>query len=658
MPNLVIVESPNKVNKIQKFLGKDYKVLATQGHVRDLMLNHEYRMGIDLSTMTPSYKIDKDKAIFVEDIKKAAKRAKVVYLATDPDREGESIAWHVKEAAEISDKKVVRITFNEITEKAVNEAIENVGEINMKLVNSQEARRMLDRMVGFRLSKLIREKVGAKSAGRVQSVALKIISDRENERSKFVKEEWKTLELNYTKENILKHIDSDKKEVKFSSEEDAKKIMTLLEKTFVLKDVTQRNVTIPRPKPLDMSSFLIGMYNTYGFTNARSSIVIQRLYEEGVVTYPRTDSNRISSLEFISEIKKYIFDKYGESNFKDQDVAKSKKAKENVEDAHEAIRPTSLAPLSDEVKKRLKPAELKAYKFIYERTLKCFMIPGTNIVKTNIFENNGYLFSISSSSKDVLGFREVDGEQKSKASVNIEKISSLKIEDKFNFDLSKMEITHHETKPPGKFNQATLIKKLKEEGIGRPSTYAPTTKILLDRVYILSESGVFTTTELGRKVNKVLGKAFPEIITENFTSGITKDFNEITRGRLDYKEFIKSFWNKFEPRVEDALENIPVQKIKPRLTGEKCPLDGGDLVARMGKYGEFYACNNFPKCRYIKGNEVENVGRQCPDCGKDLVYKKSKYGTKFVGCSGYPECKYMEKTEPKSKKKTNNKEKK
>ena len=656
MKNLVIVESPNKVNKISSILGNDYKVMATVGHIRDLMLNHEYRMGIDLETMEPSYKIDKEKQEIVDDIKFNADSASNVFIATDPDREGEAIAWHIKEAAEIDEKKVKRVTFNEITKDAVLDAISKPTTINMNLVKSQEARRMIDRIVGFRLSKLLKEKTGAKSAGRVQSVALKIIIDREKERAAFKKDEWYTVEVPYSKDSSLKYVDEKLREFKFNSEKEANELIKKLSDKFLLKNIKVKEVSVSRPKPLEMSSYLISMYTNLKSSNARSSMLIQRLYELGFVTYPRTDSTRISSVSFLKDIKNYIVSEYGKEFYTDQ-LAGKEKSKGKVEDAHEAIRPTNINGLTPAQQAMLKPAELKAYNLIRNHTLKCFMVNGNNEVSTLHFLNNDHNFTIPVSKKKELGFRIIDEKPLTPSEKKNLKLLDLKVGDKLDMKVKEILATHHETKPKPKYNQATLIKKMKEDGIGRPSTYTPTTRILLARVYILSEAGVFNSTEKGNIVNEFLQKYFSDIINEPYTAEMIKEVDKIAEDKLDSVTLLKKFWKEFKPRLDDAFENAEVKKIEPKKTGEKCPLDGGDLVVRIGRNGEFVACGNFPKCRYIKGNEVEYVGRECPKDGGKLVYKRSKFKTKFIGCENYPSCDYMEKIEADSKK-NNNKEKK
>ena len=536
MKNLVIVESPNKVKKIENILGANYKVMATVGHVRDLMLNHEFRMGIDLNTMTPSYKTDKDKLEIVEEIKKEGLKAKNIYLATDPDREGEAIAWHIQQAADLGVEKIKRITFNEITKEAVENALDHYKKIDTKLVNSQEARRMIDRMVGFRLSKLLREKTGAKSAGRVQSVALKIIIEREKERALFKKEEWYTVEIPYSKNLNLKHISDKKVEVKFKTEKEAKLLINKLSDEFKLIEIKKREQKIKRPKPLEMSSYLISMYQAYKFSNAKSSLLIQKLYEKGLVTYPRTDSTRISSASFLKKIEKYIIDNYGTENFLQQEAI-NQKGKKNTEDAHEAIRPSSIQILSDEVKKSLSAAEFKAYKLIRDHTLKCFMPEGVNEINKLIFDNNKHLFSISVSVKKFLGFRQIDDTKLSASETKDLKLLKIKIDEKLKFSPKEILPLHHETKPQPQYNQASLIKKLKQEGIGRPSTYTPITRILLERVYILSDSGVFQSTELGNTVNEFLQNLFNDVINEEYTSSLNKEINQIALGEVNYQDF-------------------------------------------------------------------------------------------------------------------------
>ncbi len=643
MKKLIIVESPNKIKKIKSFLTdtdqEQYEVISSIGHIRELSTSGKFGLGLDLEQMTPKYKITKDKKDVIAQINDASKQADVIYLATDPDREGESIAWHIIEVIDGHEQKhFERIIFNEITKDAVVDSLEHPTSLNQALINSQEARRILDRMIGFRLSFLTKKKIAAKSSGRVKSSVLKIIIDREREIEAFVPQTWFNLEVHHSKQNILKYVDAKLKEVKVDSKEELEKIIKQLDpKKFTLVDTKKTLKTIKPPEPLEMATLLIKAYAQLGFSNAMTTSVAQKLYEKGFISYPRTDSKRISSTTFLSQAQAFIQDKT-DSKFNSLKFTKAK----NDQDAHEAIRPVEVLE-PNALSTKLDARELKLYDLIWRLTLQTFMDAAKQETTTYIYENNGFLFTISATRIKTEGFKQLD-------------LKSEKVlwdgPKTFGVKPSDIKAVKHETKPPARYNQATLIKKMKEEGIGRPSTYSATTSGLIKYNYVNNEKGVLIPTQMGKEVTALLQQSFSDIISEKYTSFLEEELDKISLGELNHKEFLIDFWEKFSPRIQIADETI--EKKMPEFVGRKCPLDGGELVYKTSRYGtKFIACLNFPTCRYsesIEKKEIEYVGEKCPECGKELVYRYTKRNNKkFIACSGFPKCKYIRDIEPKTK---------
>ncbi len=653
MKNVLIVESPNKIKKLSEYLGEDWVVKASVGHVRDLVKSGEFRLGVDWETVTPTYKIMKDKEAIVEDIKEAVEGANEVYLAMDPDREGEAIAWHLMKALELEDKDIKRITFNEITKDAIYHAIRNPRGIDSELVHAQESRRVLDRVVGFRLSNLVYKKTKARSAGRVQSAVLKIIVDREHERNAFVPDRWWTLEAKYKKNFHFMHCDEKGHIHKVDSEKELSKIMKNLSEEFVIESFKESTRNVSRPKPLEMSSYLSGMFSNYGMSNAAASLAIQKLYEHGHSSYPRTDSIRISSKEFLDKAEKQIKSSYGEKMFLKLDDYKSKKKrKASEQDAHEAKRPTNIENTPEKLVNKISTLEMKAYKFIWKTTMQAMMINGTNESKKYTLDNKGYKFTFSTSKTKVPGYRILNDE--TKESIEHEKMyeSFFKIfeENKetkkpLKIKKNKIETIENETKPPGRYTQASLIKKLKETGIGRPSTYAPTTKILFGRRYVISQGSSIVPTELGELVSKKLDEQFSDIINDHYTAEVEETFDHIAHGDIDYRKFLKEYYVKFQSRVEQALETMEIEILPPRYTENKCIKCKSKMELKFsGMTGkDFERCSNFPECKYIWGDEHKKeplvLEEACPECGKNLLIRFHREKGPFKACSNFPKCK-------------------
>ncbi len=646
--NLVIVESPNKVNKIQSFLPSEkneWLVMSSVGHIRDLgTWGTRLRLGIDLETMEPQYIELKDKKEIIVDLQKEALKAENIYLATDPDREGEAIAWHIKvvidEALAKKHKEVnfYRVSFDMITKDAVLNAIENKGKLNMDLVASQETRRMLDRIIGFRLSFLTKKKVQAQSAGRVKSAALKMIIERQDEINMFVPETWSTVEGIDDKKNITM-INVDAKTfstIEYKTNSEAAITLKKLTGNFEFIDRKSRIVTIAPPKPLEMATYLMGMYTTYRMSNTSATIAAQKLYEKGIISYPRTDSTRIGDEKFVKSVQKYVSTFYDAKYYLGKPQAKITKGEQN---AHEAIRPTDIGQSPDLIKD-LKINERKAYSFIWATTIKAFLTPGKNKSLMDIYQDKGNYFVIKSSIPIELGFRVVDG---------LKLVAESAPKNKINLKIDFLAVIDHETKPPAKYNQASLIKKMKEVGIGRPSTYANTTQGLINYQYLISKGGTLTPTELAYEVNNLLQKKakFSDIINEEYTSWMEQQLDLIARKEADGTKFIKDFFLMFEPRIEEADLNVAPKP--PEYTGEKCPEDGARLEIKRGRFGKFIACENYPTCKYsaplVKKAPPLDVKRKCPECGAPLVMRTSRYGTKFIGCSNFPKCNFIEKQE-------------
>ena len=636
--NLVIVESPSKSKTIEKYLGKDYKVVSSKGHIRDLATSGKYGLGVDIEDgFKPSYVPIKGKGSVIKELKKDVKDSDMVYLASDPDREGEAIAWHLKDALGIKDKNYKRVLFNEITHDKVVDAINHPTVINTDLVKSQETRRILDRIIGFRLSKLLQSKIGAKSAGRVQSVALKLIVDREREIEAFVPEEYWTITAKFKdyEASLFKYKDDD---IELKTKEDADEVLSKISDTYEVISVEKKEKTKKSKLPFITSTLQQEASTKLGFPAKKTMSIAQKLYEGidlgsetvGLISYMRTDSIRLSD-EFIGPTMKYIEENYGK-NYVGY-VKKSTKT-ENVQDAHEAIRPTSILREPVKVKQYLSNDEFKLYSLIYKRTLAALMSDAKVNQTTIIFDNNDYKFKASGQIMIFDGYLKVYQDYETS-------------EDKILPELSEGEkcITtdvlseQHFTKPPARYTEAKLIKEMEDLGIGRPSTYAKTIDTLKERNYVEMEDKKFKPTTIGIETTDKLQEFFSDLINVEYTRDMEEELDDIAEGSLVWNDVLKKFYDLFEPRVKDAFSDM--EKKAPEETGEVCPECGNPLVKRKGRYGEFVACSNYPECKYIKKEEKEVVEiMDCPFCdGGKIVEKKTRKGKIFYGCSNYPKCK-------------------
>ena len=655
MKNLVIVESPSKSKTIEKYLGKEYDVVPSVGHIRDLATRGKDGLGVDVeNNFEPTYIISKDKKDTVKDLKSRAEKADNVYLATDPDREGEAISWHLADELGLSLNDKNRVTFNEITKDAVTEAFKNPREIDMDLVHSQEARRILDRIIGFKLSKLIQKKIKSKSAGRVQSVALKLIVDKEKEIEAFIPEEYWTIDAIFEKDKkqfpaSLSKIDGKKAEL--HNEAEAKEVFDACQNAFTVKEI--KHTTKSRsPKPAFITSTLQQEASTkLGFASRRTMRIAQGLYEgvdvgngqEGLITYMRTDSTRLSN-QFINGARSKIESDYGKEYLGYYKV----KNDDNAQDAHEAIRPTNINYTPESIKDSLTPEQYKLYKMIYLRALASLMANASFESLGVTLSQGKYDFSASGSTMKFDGYLKAYGEYETNKDTILPVLNEGE-------ELTPVELTpnQHFTEPPARYTEARLIKALEEDGIGRPSTYAMIIDTIQQRGYVKLEASteksktkVFKPTDQGKLTSEKLDEYFSSIINVKYTADMEKDLDSIADGNVDEVKILRDFYEKFTPLLENARENM--DEVELEKVGEVCPDCGGELLYRPGPFGKFIACSNFPKCKYkraIQKKEKEPavpVGKPCPLCGSDLVKRKSRFGTYFHGCSSYPKCGYME----------------
>lgn len=638
--NLVIVESPSKTKTIEKFLGKDYHVVSSKGHIRDLATTGKYGLGIDIeNNFTPNYKPAKGKNILIKELKKEVTNSDYVYLATDPDREGEAISWHLFDTLELNEKKYDRVIFNEITKNAVLEAFKNPTKIDNNLVKSQETRRMLDRIIGFRLSKLMQSKTGGKSAGRVQSVALKLIVDREREIENFIPEEyWNITAIFKDFESILEKYRG--KKIKITGEAEAKEILAKLSKSFVIESIDQKEKNKKGIMPFTTSTLQQSCANKLNFSSNKTMKIAQKLYESvnignetvGLITYMRTDSTRLSP-SFIDDTFKYIKKKYGDNYLGNVKVNKSKN---KVQDAHEAIRPTSIERTPEFMKDYLSNDEYKIYSIIYYRALASLMADAKTLATTLLLENNGYTFKSTGSILTFDGYLKAYGKYVDNEDVILPDFSNYKTNILIANDIIPSQ---HFTKPAARYTEASLIKELEAKGIGRPSTYAKIMDTIKARDYVNVIDKKFHPTETGIETTDKLQEYFANIINVEYTANMETDLDKIADSEVNYLNVLNDFYHKFAPLVDKAFTEM--EKKAPTLTGEKCPQCNNDLVIRKGKYGEFTACSNFPTCKYIKKEEqAKVVVGICPECNSDIVLKPTRKGKLFYGCSNYPNCRF------------------
>ena len=637
--NLVIVESPSKTKTIAKYLGPKYKVVSSKGHIRDLATTGKYGLGIDVEDdFKPNYTVIKGKSSVIKELKKDASNSDSIYLATDPDREGEAISWHIYDTLKLNDNNYKRVVFNEITHDAVVNAFKSPRMIDMNLVKSQETRRMLDRIIGFRLSKLMQSKTGGKSAGRVQSVALKLIVDREREINAFVPEEYWTITAKFPDfEADLEKYNNKKIEIK--SQVEADEILNKLSKSFNIDGIEKKEKSKKGVLPFTTSSLQQACANKLNFGASKTMRIAQKLYESvdigtetvGLITYMRTDSTRLSDT-FVSDVKSYITKNYGKEYV---GSVKKTKEKQNVQDAHEAIRPTSILRTPESVKEYLSSDEYKVYSIIYYRALASLMCDAKVLATTITLENNGYLFKATGSVLVFDGFLKVYQKYMDNEDVVLPDLSDYKTNVIIAEDILKEQ---HFTKPAARYTEASLIKELESLGIGRPSTYAKILETIKDRAYVQVKEKKFYPTEIGFETTDKLQEFFSNIINVKYTANMENELDLIAEDKEDYLKVLKTFYNDFEPLVKTAFEQM--EKKAPEETGESCPLCGNPLVLRKSKYGMFTACSNYPTCKYIKQEEKEvKTVCKCPNCGHDIIEKKSKRGKVFYGCNNYPKCK-------------------
>lgn len=660
---LVIVESPAKVKTIKKFLGKNYEVTASNGHVRDLPKS---QMGIDFEhDFEPKYITIRGKGEILAKLRKEVKKADRIYLATDPDREGEAISWHLSKALKLDEKKqekqVFRISFNEITKNAVKASLKQPRDIDMDLVNAQQARRILDRMVGYKISPLLWEKVKrGLSAGRVQSVALRIIADRENEISAFIPEEYWSIDAAFTVPGAKKKLEAkfygnEQGRMKIADGEQAEAIkQELLTADYRILDIKKSERTKKAPNPFTTSTLQQEASKVLNFSTLKTMRLAQQLYEgvevkgEGVVgliTYLRTDSIRISE-EAQAQAKDYIEANYGEAYLADSVSEKKKTGK--IQDAHEAIRPTNIARTPTAVKESLSRDQFRLYSLVWKRFTASRMSAAKYETTSVKIGAGQYRLQVSASRIAFDGFMSVYMSEEDEKGENNALLKS--IDETTKLTLSQVETKQHFTQPPAHYTEAALVKTLEEHGIGRPSTYAPTITTLLTRRYILKENKNLFLTELGEAVNDIMKQAFTTIVDEEFTANMEMLLDKVEEGDVDWKVIVSNFYPDLEEAVDNAEKTLEKVKIADEVTDVICEECGRNMVIKYGPHGKFLACPGFPDCRSTKPY-LEKIGVACPKCGKDIVIRKTKKGRRFYGCEAGPEdCDFMSWQKPSKEK--------
>ncbi|MGI6752389.1 MAG: type I DNA topoisomerase [Anaerovoracaceae bacterium] len=648
--SLVIVESPSKGKTIGKFLGSKYKVIASVGHVRDLPKS---KLGIDIeNNYEPNYISIRGKGDIIKSLKKEAKNASRVYLATDPDREGEAISWHIAHLLGMDIKEPCRIVFNEITKTSIRNAVKNPRPIDEKLVDAQQARRILDRLVGYQISPLLWRKIRkGLSAGRVQSAALKMICDREKSILAFVPEEYWVINAllekveegkKKSKQFSAKLTDYKGKKVKVENQEEADGLLAGIDpSSFIVKSLEEREKTRRPYPPFTTSSMQQEASTRLGFQTRKTMLVAQQLYEGidvkghgtvGLVTYIRTDSVRISD-EARGSLAQYIETNFTKAYLGNHVYANKKKA---TQDAHEAIRPSDVSLHPDEIKDSLTKEQYGLYKLIWARFVASGMAPAVYDNTAAEIENGDYLFRATGSRVKFDGFLKVYRDSKESDNGEGQKmLPKLSIGEKLN--LIDIMGEQNFTQPPSRFTEASLVKELEERGIGRPSTYAPIMGTLIERKYVTRSKRVLTPTELGFLVTDLMEKYFKEIVDADFTANLEDRLDDIEVNNEDWKGIVDEFYKILKQELEVADREIEKIKIEDELTDEVCELCGKPMVIKQGRYGEFLACSGYPDCRNTK-TMLKKIGVECPKCGKDIVARKSKTGRLFYGCSGYPEC--------------------
>ena len=645
---LVIVESPAKVKTIKKFLGANYEVMASNGHVRDFPKS---QFGIDVDhDYEPKYITIRGKGEILAKLRKEAKKADKVYLATDPDREGEAISWHLSKALGLEDKKMYRITFNEITKTAVKESLKHARQIDMDLVDAQQARRMVDRMVGYRISPLLWAKVKrGLSAGRVQSAALRIIADREEEINAFVPEEYWSLDAQFKvtgekKPVTAKFYGTTKEKMEIHSREEMDQVLAALkDAAFSVTDVKKGERTKKAPLPFTTSTLQQEASKVLNFSTSKTMRLAQQLYEGidiegqgtvGVITYLRTDSTRVSD-EAAAQAFSYIGETYGENYLRHGETKKAPDRK--IQDAHEAIRPTDIRRLPVKVKESLSRDQFRLYQLIWKRFAASCMADAKYHTTSVKIDGAGYRFTVSASVVAFDGFMSVYVQDEEKSD-NPSLLKELGPDSELQ--LLEFEDKQHFTQPPAHYTEAALVKTLEELGIGRPSTYAPTISTIIARRYVAKEGRNLYLTELGEVVNHIMKQAFPSIVESDFTANVESLLDKVEEGVVNWKTVVSNFYPDLEEAVEKAEEDLQKVKIEDEVSDEVCELCGRNMVVKYGPHGKFLACPGFPECRNTKPY-LEKIGVKCPKCGKEIVLRRSSKGRKFYSCEGYPDCDFV-----------------
>ncbi len=654
--NLVIVESPAKVKTIKKFLGSGYEVTASQGHVRDLPKSS---MGIDIDKdFEPKYITIRGKGEILASLRKEVKKADNIYLATDPDREGEAISWHLYTALALENKKCYRITFNEITKNAVKESLKHPREIDMNLVDAQQARRVIDRIVGYSISPVMWAKVKrGLSAGRVQSAALHMVCERESEIDAFIPEEYWTLDaiLNIKGEKkplTAKYYGTGSEKAKLSSKADADKVISAVKnEKFTVSEVNKGTRQKKAPLPFTTSTLQQEAGKILNFSTSKTMSVAQQLYEGveikgegtvGVITYLRTDSTRVSD-EAQAQAEKYLADnfapEYSAGRSESRDTGK------RIQDAHEAIRPTLLTRDPESIKGQLSRDQYKLYKLIWQRFLASCMTPAVYETLSIKIAAGDHIFTVSSSRPVFDGYRKVyiqsdDTEDEKSLDSTVTEKSQLKLDD--------LDPRQHFTQPPAHYTESSLVRALEEQGIGRPSTYAPTITTLIKRRYITKEQKNLYVTDIGYAVDDLMGQAFPSIVDAKFTANIESLLDGVEEGDVKWKTIIRNFYPDLKESVDKANEELEKVEIRDEESDEVCEKCGRKMVIKYGPSGKFLACPGYPDCKNTKPY-YEKTGTACPTCGNEIVVKITRKGRKYYGCLGYPECEFMSWDKPAGK---------
>ena len=658
---LVIVESPTKVKTIKKFLGSNYVVMASNGHVRDLPKS---QMGVDLEhDFEPKYITIRGKGEILAGLRKEVKKADKIYLATDPDREGEAISWHLMKALKLEGKKVYRISFNEITKSAVKASLKNARDIDMDLVDAQQARRVLDRIVGYKISPVLWAKVKrGLSAGRVQSVALRIIADREDEIAAFIPEEYWSLDANFKvkgekKPLTAKFYGTKDEKITIHNEEELHKILADLEEAeYEVVDVKRGERSKKAPLPFTTSTLQQEASKALNFATSKTMRIAQQLYEGvdikgsgtvGLITYLRTDSTRISE-EADANARAYVGKAYGEEYVAETaSEQKQKNDGKNIQDAHEAIRPSDVTRVPAEIKESLSRDQFRLYQLIWKRFVASRMQPAKYETTSVKIGADDYRFTVSASKIIFEGFRlayvESD-EEKQSGNVMVNSIDKDSELTKESFDYKQ-----HFTQPPAHYTEASLVKTLEELGIGRPSTYAPTISTIITRRYVAKENKNLYMTELGEVVNNIMKQSFTSIVDVNFTAYMEGLLDMIAEGKVEWKSVISNFYPDLNEAVEKAEKELETVKIEDEVTDVVCEECGRNMVIKYGPHGKFLACPGFPECRNTKPY-LEKIGVACPKCGKDIVLRKTKKGRRYYGCEDNPECDFMSWQKPSEEK--------